>query len=66
MVVAMFWFDVSPLSEKALIGDRFPMSVVLLELFGLGAGTNAIEVAFDSMDSAGVVKSSAHKDGVLI
>ena len=66
MVISMFRFDVSPLCEKALIGDRFPMSVVLLELFRLGAGTNAIEVALDSMDAAGVVESSADEDGVLV
>ena len=66
MVISMFRLDMAPLGVKALIGEGFPMSMVLLELFGLGAGVNAVEVALDPMHAAGVVESSTNEDGVLI
>ena len=66
VVIAMLWLDMAPLGVKALIREGFPMSVVLLELFGLGAGIDAVEMAFDPVNAAGVVESSADKDGVLV
>ena len=66
VVIAMLWLDVAPLSVKALISERFPVSMILLELLGFGTGTNAVEMALDSMNAAGVVESSADEDGVLV